>query len=64
MLEGIDKASPGNHLSDISHAIQSYVERNRYSVVREFVGHGIGRQLHEDPEIPNFGEPHKGPISE
>lgn len=60
--EGIDQARVGNHLSDISYAIQKYVEANQFSVVREFVGHGIGKHLHEDPEIPNFGPPHKGPV--
>ncbi|MBU0469352.1 MAG: type I methionyl aminopeptidase [Candidatus Omnitrophica bacterium] len=59
---GIEQARENNHLSDVSHAIQKYVEENGFSVVREFVGHGIGKQLHEDPEIPNFGEPNNGPI--
>lgn len=59
---GIKKAYPGNHLSDISHSIQEYVEKNGFSVVRQFVGHGIGRSLHEEPEIPNFGRPHQGPV--
>lgn len=58
---GIAWAKPGNHLSDISHAIQTYVESYGFSVVRDFVGHGIGRNLHEEPEIPNFGPPHQGP---
>jgi methionyl aminopeptidase len=58
---GIDQARFGNRLSDISHAIQSYVEANGFSVVRDFVGHGIGKDLHEEPQIPNFGEPHQGP---
>lgn len=57
---GIEKACPGNRLSDISHAIQSHVERNGFSVVREFVGHGIGRSLHEEPQVPNFGTPGLG----
>jgi methionyl aminopeptidase len=57
---GIEKAREGNHLSDISHAIQSHAEKNGYSVVRQFVGHGIGAHLHEEPEIPNFGKPHQG----
>ncbi len=61
LLKGIEQAVVGNHLSDISHAIQKYVESNHFSVVREFVGHGIGKNLHEDPEIPNFGPPHNGP---
>ncbi len=54
---GIDQAKAGNYVSDIGHAIQSYVEEKGYSVVRELVGHGIGRNLHEDPQIPNYGEP-------
>jgi methionyl aminopeptidase len=55
-------ARPGNHLSDISHAVQSSVEAGGFSVVRLFVGHGIGRSLHEEPQIPNFGPPAQGPI--
>jgi methionyl aminopeptidase len=62
LAEGIEQARRDNHLSDISHSIQSYVERNGFSVVRQFVGHGIGLQLHEEPEIPNFGLPHQGPV--
>jgi methionyl aminopeptidase len=61
LLRGIAQAQEGKRLCDISHAVQSYVESNGYSVVREFVGHGIGRNLHEDPQIPNFGEPGQGP---
>ena len=60
-LEGIQKAKKGNRVSDISHAIQTYVESNGFSVVRSFIGHGIGRKLHEDPEVPNFGAPGRGP---
>ncbi len=56
----IQFARPGNRLSDISHAVQQYVEARGYSVVREFVGHGIGRNLHENPQIPNYGPPGKG----
>jgi len=52
---------PGQRLSDIGYAVQSYVESQGYSVVREFVGHGIGTSLHEDPQVPNFGEPGRGP---
>ena len=59
---GIEQARVGNHLSDISHAIQTFVEANHFSIVRDFVGHGIGRNLHEDPEIPNFGPAHNGPV--
>ncbi len=57
---GIEQARAGNHLSDISYAIQTHVEAHKFSVVRQFVGHGIGRNLHEEPEIPNFGTPGKG----
>ncbi len=60
LYEGIQQAVAGNSLSDISHAIQSYVEQRGYSVVREFVGHGIGQHLHESPQIPNYGPPGKG----
>ncbi len=58
---GIEKAKVGNRLFDISYAIQSWVESHGFSVVRDFVGHGIGRELHEEPQIPNFGMPHQGP---
>lgn len=61
LSEGIKQACPENHLSDISFAIQNYVEKNGFSVVRQFVGHGIGSSLHEEPEIPNFGLAHQGP---
>ena len=60
-FEGIRFATPGHRVSDISHAIQTYVESNGYSVVRSFVGHGVGAQLHEEPEVPNFGAPGRGP---
>ncbi|MFA5311388.1 MAG: type I methionyl aminopeptidase [Candidatus Omnitrophota bacterium] len=62
LAEGIKKAVVGNRLSDISHRIQVFVEGNGFSVVRQFVGHGIGLSLHEEPEIPNFGAAHQGPI--
>lgn len=58
---GIAKAVSGGYLSDISAAVQTRVEKDGFSVVREFVGHGIGRQLHEDPQIPNYGKPGRGP---
>jgi len=61
LLRGIAQAQAGNRLYDISHAVQAYVESNGYSVVREFVGHGIGRNLHEDPQLPNFGVSGQGP---
>ncbi|MDD2927551.1 MAG: type I methionyl aminopeptidase [Candidatus Omnitrophica bacterium] len=64
LAEGIKEAKPGNHLLDISAAIQRYVEKNGFSVVRQFVGHGIGTSLHEEPEIPNFGQPHQGLLLE
>lgn len=59
---GIEEFQKGNRLSDISHNIQSYVEKKGFSVVRELVGHGIGTSLHEDPQIPNYGAPHNGPL--
>lgn len=58
---GMEFAREGNRLSDISHAIQSYVEARGYSVVRDLVGHGIGRQMHEDPQVPNYGAAGRGP---
>lgn len=60
-FEGIKFAREGNKLTDISHEIQSYVEAAGFSVVRDFVGHGIGRKVHEDPNVPNFGKSGKGP---
>jgi len=62
LVAGICQARAGNHLSDISHAVQQYVESRGMSVVRDFVGHGIGRSMHEDPQVPNFGEPNRGPV--
>lgn len=59
---GIEKAVPGNRLSDISAAVQQRVEKDGFFVVRDFVGHGIGRSLHEDPQVPNFGKPGRGPL--
>jgi methionyl aminopeptidase len=56
---GIAQAVPGNRVVDISRTIQEFVEGNGYSVVREFVGHGVGRSVHEEPQVPNFVEPHK-----
>jgi methionyl aminopeptidase len=61
LYRGIEQARNGGRIYDISHAVQSYVESFGYSVVREYVGHGIGRNLHEDPQIPNFGPPGQGP---
>jgi methionyl aminopeptidase len=61
LYRGIEKARFGNRIGDISHAIQSYVESFGFGVIREFVGHGVGRSLHEPPEVPNFGKPGRGP---
>jgi len=60
--KGIEQAVAGNRVSDISHAVQTYVEAFGFSVVRDFVGHGIGRKLHEEPQVPNFGPPGQGPV--
>jgi methionyl aminopeptidase len=61
LFKGIEQAIDGNRLSDISHAVQSHVEALGYSVVRDYVGHGIGSSMHEEPQIPNFGRPGRGP---
>lgn len=58
---GIEKARPGNRVGEISHAVQTFVEKNGFSVVRDFVGHGVGATMHEDPQIPNFGRRKSGP---
>ena len=60
-FEGIKNAREGCRVSDIGHAVQEYVEKNGFSVVREYVGHGVGRQMHEAPEVPNYGAPGHGP---
>jgi methionyl aminopeptidase len=62
LAKGIEKAVEGNRLSDISNAVQVCAENAGFSVVRDFVGHGIGRELHEDPQIPNYGPPGRGPV--
>lgn len=62
LMKGIEKARVGNRLGDISAAIQAEVERHGYGVVRDFAGHGIGKQMHEDPEILNYGKPGQGPL--
>jgi methionyl aminopeptidase len=61
LFAGTAEAKPGNHLSDVSHAIQRRVEIEGMSIIRSLVGHGVGRDMHEDPQIPNFGEPGRGP---
>lgn len=60
-FEGIKQAIVGNKIGNISHAVQTYAESNGFSVVRDYVGHGIGKKMHEDPHVPNFGEPNRGP---
>lgn len=60
-FEGLRHAKKGSRISDISHAVQTYVESNGFSVVRAYIGHGIGAQMHEEPEVPNFGKPGRGP---
>lgn len=62
MWHGIVKVRPGAHLGDIGHAIQRFAEGNGFSVVREFCGHGIGREMHEEPQVPHFGKPGTGPV--
>ena len=62
LREGIRAARAGARLGEVSHAIQSYAEPHGYSLVREYVGHGVGRAMHEDPQIPNFGPPDRGPV--
>lgn len=59
---GLEQAKPGNRVSDISHAIESFVKPYGYGIVEEFTGHGIGRSLHEEPFVPNFGKPNQGPV--
>lgn len=60
MWAAIDAARPGNHMGDIGHACQTIAEKNGFGVVRAYVGHGIGRSMHEDPAVPNYGRPGKG----
>jgi methionyl aminopeptidase len=60
----VRQSVPGKRLGDVSHAVQERVERDGFSVIRSLVGHGIGRQMHEDPQVPNFGEPGRGPLIE
>ncbi|MGE0447947.1 MAG: type I methionyl aminopeptidase, partial [Vicinamibacterales bacterium] len=61
LYKAIARVRPGWRVSDIGHAVQQHVEAHGFSVVREFVGHGIGRQMHEDPQVPNYGDPGRGP---
>ena len=62
LLKGISNAYAGNKLGQISNAIQNYAEKHGYHVVREYVGHGIGKDMHEDPAVPNYGRPDRGPV--
>ena len=61
LYEGIKMARAGNRIGDISNAVQTYCEKHGYHVVRKYIGHGIGRDMHEDPEVPNYGRPGRGP---
>ena len=62
LAAGIAAAAPGRHLSDVSAAVEKVAREGRCGIVREFVGHGIGRQMHEEPQVPNFGRPGRGPV--
>ena len=64
LLAAVEQCRVGNRLGDVSHAVQAHVEGEGFSIVRSLVGHGIGRDMHEDPQIPNFGDPGKGPLLE
>jgi methionyl aminopeptidase len=64
LFAAVEQCRAGNRLGDVSHAVQSHVEAAGFSVVRSLVGHGIGRSMHEDPQIPNYGEPGRGPVLE
>jgi methionyl aminopeptidase len=64
LFAAVEQCRVGNRLGDVSHAVQAHVEREGFSIVRSLVGHGIGRDMHEDPQIPNFGDPGKGPLLE
>jgi methionyl aminopeptidase len=64
LFDAVEQCRPGNRLGDVSHAVQARVEADGFSVVRSLVGHGIGRDMHEDPQIPNFGDPGRGPLLE
>ena len=62
LAAGIAQARAGNHLSDVSHAVEAYATKFKMAVVRQYVGHGVGRTMHEPPQVPNFGPPHQGPV--
>ena len=61
LFDAVEQVVPGNHLGDVSHAVQERVEQDGFSIIRSLVGHGVGRDMHEDPQVPNYGEPGKGP---
>jgi len=61
LFAAVEQARPGNHLGDVSHAVQKRVEDDGLSIIRSLVGHGVGREMHEDPQVPNYGEPGRGP---
>lgn len=61
LYKGIEQAVMGNRIGDISHAVQTHIEAGGYYVVKKYIGHGVGREMHEDPEVPNFGKPGRGP---
>ena len=62
LYKGIEQVKPGNQIGDISNAVETYAKEHKLGVVKELVGHGIGTNMHEDPDIPNYGKPHKGPV--
>jgi methionyl aminopeptidase len=64
LFDAVEQAVPGNHLGDVSHAVQRRVEAEGLSIIRSLVGHGVGRDMHEDPQVPNYGEPGRGPLLE
>jgi methionyl aminopeptidase len=64
LFDAVEQCRPGNRLGDVSHAVQTRVESEGLSIVRSLVGHGIGRDMHEEPQIPNYGDPGKGPLLE
>ena len=64
LFDAVEQVVPGNHLGDVSHAVQRRVESEGLSIIRSLVGHGVGRDMHEDPQVPNYGEPGKGPLLE
>jgi methionyl aminopeptidase len=61
LFDAVEQVQPGNHLGDVSHAVQRRVEAEGLSIIRSLVGHGVGREMHEDPQVPNYGEPGRGP---